>query len=50
LVERGRDIKIKKNVEREINFNHLDSGLNSFELCPVDTANVICQNFIFGVG
>ena len=38
LVERGRNIKIKKNVEREISFNHLDLARNSFELCPTYTA------------
>ena len=38
LVERGRKIKIKKNVEREISFNHLDLARSNFELCPIDTA------------
>ena len=38
LVERGRDIKIITNIEREISFNHLDLARNSFELCPRYTA------------
>ncbi len=40
LVERGGNIKIKKNVEREISFNHLDLARNSFELCPRYTARI----------
>jgi len=40
LVERSRDIKIKKNVEREISFNHLDLARNTFELCLGYTALV----------
>ena len=40
LVERGRKIEIKKNVERAISFNHLDLDRNSFELCPTYTAKI----------
>ena len=39
LVERSKNFKDKKKVERKISFHRLDSVQNNFELCPTYTAS-----------